>query len=359
MTVGNDPGHERALGERGRAPARLSRRLIEDVRHDADLARLVDAEPRRWTDALVAETRFHLAGLINAVELAIGLHVSDPAIEAVLGQLGTGYGRRAIEDEPGLLSPALLGHLRRRAAVAMLLRQNQAGSALASLSVLGQGGANDRYLDALAALGIAERRWSAPMLLDAPMRPDLPAEHFHDLAWTVAPLLIGGAEQVTGSSDAALAKGIAQATEALIARHDEGLGGFALASRCACSLPTALRIALAPAALVDARLLLFAALVESETGLPIDDVLDALIGERDEDRQCVLRLMDIDDAVAFSTVELLAPLTGGLADQGDAALAAFVEAYRAVDLAQARRWLAHRLSPRALAEKLALLGQGR
>ena len=69
--------------------------------------------------------------------------------------------------------------------------------------------------------------------------------------------------------------------------------------------------------------------------------------------------MDIDDAVAFSTVELLAPLTGGLSDQGDAALAAFVEAYRAVDPAQARRWLARRSSPRALAEKLALLGQGR
>jgi hypothetical protein len=362
MTVGKDPGDERSQGESGRAHARLTLRLMEDVRHDADLARLVEVAPRRWPDALLAETRFHLAGLINALELAIGLHVTDATIEAALGQLGAGYGRRAIEAEPGLLSPALLGHLRRRAAVAMLLRQNDSGRAFASLAVLGQGSANDRYVDALAALGIAERRWSAPMLLDAPMRPDLPAEHFHDLAWTVAALLIRGAEQGTGRSDPAMVKGIAQATERLIARHDEGQGAVALAARCARSLPGELRFALAPAALIDARLLLFAALAESETGLPIDDGLDALIGARDEDRHCLLRLMRIDDAVAFRTAELLAPLAGGLGDAGDAgdaALAAFVEAYRAVTPAQAQLWLARQSSPRALSEKLALLGQGR
>jgi hypothetical protein len=69
--------------------------------------------------------------------------------------------------------------------------------------------------------------------------------------------------------------------------------------------------------------------------------------------------MRIDDAVAFRTAELLAPLAGGLGDAGDAALAAFVEAYRAVTPAQAQLWLARQSSPRALSEKLALLGQSR
>ncbi len=358
MSVGNEPGQQRPSsgggGESGRAGARLSRRLLEDVRHGADLAQLTDLAPRRWSDALLAETRFHLAGIMNAVELAIGLHVSDAHVEALLGQLGPGHARHAIEDELGLLSPELLGHLRRRAAIAMLLRQNDAGQTLASHAAIGSGAGNDRYLDALAALGIAERRWSAPMLLDAPMRPDLPAEHFHDLAWTVAALLIRGCERLSGEGGPALVKAIAQATERLIARHDEGQGAIALAQRCARSLPRDMRFALAPAALVDARLVLFAALAESETGLPLDDVIDAFIAERDEDRHALLRLMHIDDAVAFRAAELLAPLTG-MAAGGDVALAEFVEAYRLFDRPHAELWLARMANPRALVDKLALL----
>jgi len=341
----------------GRASTRLTARLLEDVRHGADLAQLTDSAPRRWTDALLAETRFHLAGMMNAVELALGLHINDPSIETQLGELGNGYSRIAIERELGLLSPELLGHLRRRAAVALLLRQDDAGTPV-TLTSLGQGAANERYLDALAALGIAERRWCAPMLLDAPMRPDLPAEHFHDLAWTVAALLIRGCERTSGAGGPALVKAIAQAAERLIGRHDEGQGAFALAQRCARSLPAETRFALAAAALMDARLLLFAALVEAETGLSMDDALDAVIGESDAARHAVLRLMHIDDAVAFRLAELLAPLTG-LAAGGDAALVAFVEAYRRVETAHAELWLADVSSPRALTDKLALMDRAR
>lgn len=353
MTVGNDTGQERPNGAGGRASARLTARLLEDVRHGADLAQLADTMPRRWTDALLAETRFHLAGMMNAIELALGLHLGDPHVEAQISELGDGYSRQAIEQEIGLLSPELLGHLRRRAAVALLLRQDDAG-APASLAVFGASVGDDGYLDALAALGIAERRWSAPMLLDAPMRPDLPAEHFHDLAWTVAALLIRGCERASGRGGPALVKAIAQAADRVISRHDEGQGAFALARRCARSLPGDMRFALASAALVDARLLLFAALAETETALAVDDVLDALIGESDEARHALLRLMRIDDAVAFRAAELLAPLTG-LSATGDVGLAVFVEAYRRFEAAHAELWLASASSPRALTDKLALM----
>lgn len=340
------------LRDREGASARLSRRIVADVRHDAELAQLGETGLRRWSDALIAETRFHLAGMINAVELALDLHVDDPQITALLAELGTGYARHAIEDELGLISPTLLAHLRCRAAVSLMLRQNQAPGAQASLAVP-QAGAH--YLDTLAALSIAEQRWHAPMLLDAPMRPDLPAEHFHDLAWSVTALLIRGCERLGVTlGDPALMRGFVKATTLLIGQHDEGQGGFALAQRCVRALPVETRARVAASALAEARLLLFAAIVESETGLAMDDVLGALIGERDEGRHAVLRLMNIDDTTAFQAAEMFGPLIG-LLEGGDLALAEFIEAYRDFDREQAEYWLIGMASPRALTDKLAIL----
>ena len=351
MSVGNDPGQQRPHGEGGRGDARLSRSLVADVRHDADLDRLVDLLPGRWSDALLAETRFHLSGLMNAIELAIALHVTDADAEQALARLGPGYARTAIEDELGLLTPDLLAHLRRRATIAMLLRQHGAASP-AGLSLLAGDAAHERYADTLASLAIAERRWCAPMLLAAPMRPDLPAEQFHDLAWTVAALMIRGCELNAIASGPALVKALARATDRLIAQHDEGQGAFALAQRCARSLPADMRLALAPAALVEGRLLLFAALAERETGLPLDELIDALTGESDEARFALLRMMGVDDAVAFAAADMLTPFTG-LSAHGDAALAAFVEGYRRFETPRAEYWLAARVRPRALGSRLA------
>lgn len=349
MTAEDDPI---PLREREGAHVHLSRRIIADVRHDAQLAQLGEIGQRRWSNALIAETRFHLAGMINAVELALDLHVDEADITALLAELGPGYARHAIEDELGLISPALLAHLRCRAAVSLMLRQNQAPGAQASLAVPEAGA---HYLDTLAALSIAEHRWHAPMLLDAPMRPDLPAEHFHDLAWSVTALLIRGCEKLgVVRGDPALMRSFVKATTLLISLHDEGQGGFALAQRCVQTLPVQKRASVATAALGEARLLLFAAIVESETGLAMDDVLGALIGERDDGRHAVMRLMNIDDVTAFQAAEMFGPLIG-LMEGGDLALAEFIEAYRDFDREQAEYWLIEMASPRALADKLAIL----
>ena len=120
MTAEDDPQNLRQLGAWDGARAQLSRRILADVRHDAELSQLGDVGLRRWSDALLAETRFHLAGMINAVELALDLHVDDAGITALLAQLGAGYARGAIEDDLGLISPALLAHLRCRAAVSLM-----------------------------------------------------------------------------------------------------------------------------------------------------------------------------------------------------------------------------------------------
>ena len=355
MTGGDEPVQQRHGGkwEGTRLGARFSRGLAMEVRHGADLARLADDAPGRWTDAMLAETRIHLAGLMNNVEQSLIIDLSrDPAASAFT-MLDPGYARQAIERELALLSPELLRHLRHRASVSLLLRQHRIpGGILSRLESEARG--NGRYLDALAGLSLAERNWCGPMLLDATMQPDLPAELFHDLVWTVAALLVRGCGAQASTPDPTLTAAIARAAEGLIARHDEGQGAMALARRCARALSADQRFAIAPHALTEARLLLFAAIVECEGGIALDDVLEALIGPQDRDRFALLRVMGLDDAGAFQVAEMLAPVTG-LADGGDAALVDFVEAYRAFDAEHAVQWLLDRMSPRALADKLALL----
>ncbi len=97
-------GADGASGTEGNARARLARRLADDLRHRADLALFADPAPARWTDALLAETRFHLAGTMNAVEMAIRLEVSDGDIEVRLSGLPQPYCGPALERNIDLLT---------------------------------------------------------------------------------------------------------------------------------------------------------------------------------------------------------------------------------------------------------------
>lgn len=354
MTSGKDIGSDRPNGKHSRPQARLSRRLLDELRHRADLALFADTAPTRWTDALLAETRYHLAGTMNAIEMAIKLEIADAEIEAWLHGLGQPYCSVALERQVELLSPEILSHYRLRGALSVVLRERSIpvmdGGQGDLMSLAGEG----PFAQALAALTLAEQRWCGPLLLDAPMRPDLPAEHFHDLAWTAAALLIRGVSRAHPGADRAVMRAIIGCVERVIARHDEGSGPFALAQRCARALSEMERLRLAPAALIERRLLLFCALVEAETTLPIEVVLGALIDCGDEARQAVLKLMRIDEAFAVHVFEMLAPLTGG-SGENDLAMADFVESYRGYETTRADGWLSRMLVPPALVAKLTII----
>jgi hypothetical protein len=354
MADSKDSGAGRAPFGEGIAQARLSRRLINELRHRADLALFADDAPPRWTDALLAETRFHLAGTMNAMEMAIRLDMTDRDLEARLGALGQPYCSLALERQVELLSPELLSHYRLRGALSVIMRE-RAGRSVGTmdsdlLSTFGDG----PFAQTLAALALAEQRWCGPLLLDVPLRPDLPAEHFCDLAWTAAALLIRGVSEGSVADDRAAMHAIIQAVERLIARHDEGSGPFALAQRCARALSEEERMRLAPNALIERRLLFFCALVEAETALPIEEVLSAFIDGGDDARHAILRLLEIDEVVAVHVFEMLAPLTGGSSEH-DAALARFVEAYRQFGIGEAENWLTRMLVPPALVAKLTII----
>lgn len=354
MVIGRQTGAGRAPGQGGSAQARLARRLAEELRHRADLALFADAEPARWTDALVAEARFHLSGTLNAVEMAIRLEVADGDIESRLARLPQPYCSPALERQVDLLSPDLLAHFRLRGALSLVQRDRPEGAQGNQTNGMLARNGDSPFLQALAALALAEQRWAGPMLYDAPLRPDLPAEHFCDLAWTAAALLIQGLALGRAPHDRDAMPAVVAAVERVIGRHDEGAGPFALAQRCARALSSEDRQHLAPLALAERRILLFCALVEAETALPIEAVLGALVDGGDEARQAILRLMGIDEALAVQVFEMLAPLTGGSAEH-DVALARFVEQYRDYALPQVEAWLSRMLMPPALVAKLAII----
>ncbi len=129
---------------------------------------------------------------------------------------------------------------------------------------------------------------------------------------------------------------------------------FALAQRCARALSGPERRRVAPLAIAERRLLLFCALVEAETALPLDAVLDALVDGGADGRRAILRLMGIDEPHAVQLFEMFAPLTGHAADH-DQALMRFVEQYREDDTTPAEAWLAAALLPSALVAKLSII----
>lgn len=354
MSNSRDTGAESASGGEGGSQARLARRLSDELRHRADLALFSDQMSSRWTDALLAETRYHLAGTMNAVEMAIRLEIADRDVDARLGTLPQPFCSAALERQVDLLSPELLNHFRLRGALSVVQRERPDPALTGNVGDMLERSGEGPFGQALAALALAEQRWAGPLLLDTPLRPDLPAEYFCDLAWTAAALLIRAVSQGLGAADRAAMHAVIQAVERVIARHDEGTGPFALAQRCARTLSGEDRLRLAPMALIERRLLLFCALVEAETALPINQVLGALVDGGDVARKAILRVMGTDEALAVHVFEMLAPLTPAIGDR-DAALTRFVEGYRAFDQGQVDGWLTRMLMPPPLLAKLTII----
>jgi hypothetical protein len=354
MSNSKETGAGPAPGRDGSPQARFARRLMDELRHRADLALFSDNGSSRWTDALLAETRFQLSGTMNAVEMAIRLEVSEREVEARLSALQQPYCGPALERQVDLLSPELLAHFRLRGALSVVQRERPDPALTGNLGDLMETLGEGPFTQALAALALAEQRWAGPLLLDMPLKPDLPAEHFCDLAWTAAALLIRGMASGGQATDREAMHALIQAVERVIARHDEGTGPFALAQRCARALSGEERLRLAPMALIERRLLLFCALVEAETALPIDHVLGALIDGGDLARQAILKLMGIDEAIAVHVFEMLAPLTAA-AGERDVALTQFVERYRRIEQSEVEAWLASMLMPAALVAKLTII----
>ncbi len=342
----------------GSALARRTPALAADLRHGDDLAEIVTRDPPRWPDTLALETRRQLADCLMGVERAIGLLLTDRPFDALMGTMPPGFTMDALAQHPSLVSPDLLRHMRQRAALCIVSRAGRPSG-----QPLPFGGP---LAELLGALNTAELAWHprGSAAGAGPARADLPAEPFCDLAWTAAALIVQAIERMVGATSPSAVHAVSRATQALIGRHDEGQGAFALASRAARLIDDKSVPQFARRALVEGRLLLFAALAARSPGLALPDTLDLIVDGTMRDRLALLRLTGADDEAVAAFFGHVVPLHPRAAreDQGDEEaeddIALPVELFRAYTLSDAQGWLARRVGPAALATRLWLLDRG-
>ncbi|MEK7343784.1 MAG: hypothetical protein AABZ73_08175 [Pseudomonadota bacterium] len=252
------------------------------VGHAIDLAFFLSEEGVAPHDALVAETRRHLGGCAQAIEMALRLSLAHPPeIAAALDHASGAIAWPMIRARPTLLSPALLGHMKMRAALTLMLRQHGQADVEQATEAAGSRlpATDDPVLgDAAAALAIAEGRWLMPGGEDQPMRPDLPAEHVAELVWTVAACLALRLEPAFPHARDRLYAAIERAGWALLADHDESASPIVLAQQLVRRMGEAADdAALLGMALDRRRFLLFAALAARHLRLECAQLIDMLL----------------------------------------------------------------------------------
>lgn len=328
----------------------------EGLRHAGDLAALTDIGERRWTDALLSETRAHLAGCLNAVELAIGLEMGTSWLAKPVEALGPNYCRDAIEQHPGILTPLLLGHLRHRAAAALMLRMALSAPAVPIQTLPEAPDTADQAVsEALRALRLSLDTWYDPHPVDRPMRADLAAEPLCDLVWTAAALLVDGLAVRMGVDCATASPVVGRAAQAVIARHDEQTGAFARAAFVAAILHDGAEAdRQATHAAFHCELLLLAAIGARRSGMTLDLALALLIDGSREERAAFARLLNLS---ADAYVALLIALGPVRDDAPDSVLLDMADRYPGLTSDTASLALARWRGPEPLVAKLARIGR--
>ena len=335
-----------------RAHALMAGAAEEGLRHAADLSALMDIGPRRWTDALLSETRAHLGGCLNAIELALSLQIGDSWLARPVEGLGPNFCRTAVEQSPAIVSPMLVGHLRHRAAAALVLRIALGAPAEAIQTAPQAAAKTDQYLeDALAALRLSLDPWYDPHPADRPMRADLSAEPFCDLVWTAAALLVDGLSARMGVDCTASSPILGRAAQAVIARHDEQNGPFARAGYVALMLrDDAEADRQAMQAAFEHDLLLVAAIGAQRCGMGLDLALALLIDGGADARAAFARMLNLPVDAYTALLAGLAPVRD---DLPDSALPDLIDHYRQLTLDMAVLALARWCGPEPLVAKLA------
>lgn len=233
-------------------------------------------------DALISETRRHLGGCVAAIEMRLRLSLAHaPAVSAALDRCPAPLAWPSIRAQPTLLGPALLSHMQMRAALALMLRQyGQPDLERTQAAPSGMlPAADDPDLgDAVTALMLAEGRWLAIGGEDQPMRPDLPAEHYAELVWTVAACLALATERTAADSADLVFAAFERSGWALLADHDESASPILLADQLVRRMGEAADAPdLLGAALDQRRFLLFATLAARHLRIDTTQLIDMLL----------------------------------------------------------------------------------
>jgi hypothetical protein len=326
--------------------------------HLLDLAQFIPTDVAVWTDALKSETRRHLAGCLHSLEIALRDELATTSVSPALTGLDDFSAWAGVQYHPQLIGTKLISHMRVRAAVGLLGRQSGVASdGLAAPIGEDLGWLHDDTDPAIVrlagALSLAEQRWASPGGEEFSMRSDLPAEHFADLAWTVA-ALTGEALARSGTVRWEVAMGaVADATVDIVARHDEGETPIAQAAMMARMLRgRADASVFLGQALAHRQILLFAALAGERTEIAIEAILHALVHASPSQ---LAKLCHALGGSAADCRHLLIQLQPARAGLDDATIFALTSDYDSLALDDADLTIAMLRGPAPLRAKLALI----
>jgi hypothetical protein len=233
--------------------------------HAAALAAYFPALSGARSDAVVAETRRHLGGCLTAIETGLRLALArEPGMADILAALPEPLCWPMVCAQPGLISPALLAHMRLRAGVSLILREQgkpsgEADDLSASVDIGAQ--ADHATREAATLLALAEWHWAVPGGERQPLRPDLPAEHYAELVWTAVACILKGLRDHEALGGTSVLDACQRSASTLLSRHDEAASPIAVAHRLVHLLgPRADGREWLGRALGERRFLLFAAL---------------------------------------------------------------------------------------------------
>lgn len=322
------------------------------VGHAIDLAFFFPNEGRERHDALMVETRRHLAVCVASIEHALRFALERPDLASLLAQHPEPICWPTLCAQPTLLGPALLSHMQMRAGVTLLLRQlGQPDDRLDEAEA-------DTFLpmddlaatDALAALAVAEARWIAPGGEEAAMQPDLPAEHFAELMWTATACLMAVVQRSALSDPGEMLPAFEKAGWTLLSEHDETRGPIAAADRVVRRMGERADMPeLLGAALAQRRFLLFSALASRRLRMDSAHVADILVMGPMAELAALCRSLGGSDADYRHLLLALRPVRPSLTD---AAVLLEAERYQSLTETQADALVNGLRAPRALRAKI-------
>ncbi|WP_420143240.1 hypothetical protein [Sphingobium sp.] len=324
------------------------------VSHAIDLAFFFPEEGDARPDMLIAETRRHLGGCITAIEMALRLSLDHaPDVVAALDGWPAPLAWPIVRAQPTLISPELLNHMRMRAGVTAMLRQ----VGHADVEQLGEGeqgvvpSVNDPQLgDLMSSLMLAEARWTTPGAEDAPMKADLPAEHFAELTWTVAACLAQVASRTLGHGVGLLLPAFDRSGWKLLGDHDEEICPISQADLLVRKMDErADHPELLGLLLEQRRFLLFAAVVARRLRMESRQIVGLLVMGTVEQLASLCRTLGGSDADYRLLLLALRPVRPALSD---AMIVAEADRYRDMDDAQAQNRIAALRTSAALRAKV-------
>ncbi|OYW82901.1 MAG: hypothetical protein B7Z20_13300, partial [Sphingobium sp. 32-64-5] len=91
--------------------------------------RCFDGADARWSDALITRMRRHIGGCVHGVEPLVRAELRRfaPAEAGHIDALPPSVAWRALQQRPSLLGERLIHHFRNRAAISLMVQDEQAG----------------------------------------------------------------------------------------------------------------------------------------------------------------------------------------------------------------------------------------